>query len=74
MKQVECGIKYGIKSRPYLVFYTLELNKVSNDAVHEYRGIDYLHCRGFISYEHAALTAQMKSNSETYLMMITPIE
>jgi len=36
--------------------------------------IDYLHCRGFISYQHAALTAQMKSNSETYLMMFSPTE
>jgi len=36
--------------------------------------IDYLHCHGFISYQHAALTAQIKSNSETYLMMFSPIE
>jgi len=36
--------------------------------------IDYSHCYGFISYQHAALTAQMKSNSQTYLMMFSPIE
>ena len=36
--------------------------------------IDYFHCYGFISYEHAALTAHMKSNSETYLMMFSPTE
>jgi len=36
--------------------------------------INYLHCHGFISYQHAALTAQMKSNSETYPMMFSPIE
>ena len=27
-----------------------------------FTNIDYLHCHGFISYQHAALTAQMKSN------------
>ena len=36
--------------------------------------IDYLHCHGVISYQHATLTAQMESNSETYLMMFSPIE
>jgi len=39
-----------------------------------FTNIDYLHCHGFISYQHAALTAQTKSNSETYLMMFSPIE
>ena len=29
--------------------------------------IDYLLCYGFISYQHAALTAQMKSNSKKLL-------
>jgi len=39
-----------------------------------FTNIDYLHCHGFITYQHAPLTAQMKSNSETYLMMFSPIE
>jgi len=37
--------------------------------------IDYLHFYGFISYQHAAFTVQMKSNTETKaLMMISTIE
>jgi len=46
----------------YIVFYFSVLTN-----------IDYLHCYGFISYQNAELTAQMKSNSEIYLMF-SPIE